>query len=484
MNAIDKQTLNIAKYGEPNPGIWKRMVSKIFGNGLMFTGTTEMHWTAIYNWSKASKQDLVNKGYGQNVTVFAAINTISRVAAQAQWGIYRVKNVKSYERYKAIQKQPYSQKQQADLKVLKAVALEADEGHYLNTRFQNPNEQQSGAEYMENLLGFKLLTGDSYEYANMTEGGKVGEMWVLPSHLIQIMTDAYGTFPMRERGYKMQFGSYEIKYKAEEVCHSRYWSPYYNGDGSHLYGFSPLDAAWLSNLQDNNAREAAVELLKNRGSRGVFAWESDKIKDYAQFQEVNGKMKESWNAGQREYKDSLFPVFGKAQFVNVGLGAKDLAILEICKMNKDDICNAYGMSSILLNNVDATTYDNYRTARKALITNCVLPLLGTIRDSRNRKLKGDWAKASERIVCEFDPTIYTELYDDVWEMAEKMKASEAFTDNEIRVQANFEPLDNNLHDEVWKKTNSVPVSMINENTLTNGNRQANNQGAEGAGSEG
>lgn len=477
MNAVEKQTLNIAKYGVPNPGIWKRIISNVLGNGLFFNSQSEMHWTAIYHWSKASKQDLINKGYGQNVTVFAAINTISRVAAQAQWNIYRVKNVKSYERYKAIQKQPYSQKQQSDLKVLKAMALEPDEGHYLNIKFQNPNEQQSGAEYMENLLGFKLLTGDSYEYANMTDGGKIGELWVLPSHLIQIMTDAYGTFPMRERGYKMQFGSYEIKYGPEEVCHSRYWSPYYNGDGSHLYGFSPLDAAWLSNLQDNNAREAAVELLKNRGSRGVFMWENENIKDEGAMQTTRGRMKEEWSQGMREYRDSILPMYGKGQFINVGLDAKDLAILEICKMNKDDICNAYGMSSILLNNNEQSTFDNYRTARKALITNCVLPLLGTIRDSRNRKLKGDWAKPSERIVCEFDQTIYTELYDDVWEMAKNMKEAEAFTDNEIRVQTNYEPLENPLHNEVWKKTNSVPVSMINENTLTNGNRGSNQEAA-------
>jgi hypothetical protein len=102
-----------------------------------------------------------------------------------------------------------------------------------------------------------------------------------------------------------------------------------------------------------------------------------------------------------------------------------------------------------------------------LITRCVLPLLGTIRDARNRKLAGDWNPKNEKIVCDFDQTIFTELYEDVWEMADKMKTVGVYTDNEIRVQTNFEKLTNKLHDEVWKKTNDVPVSLVSENTLSN-----------------
>lgn len=467
----------MVKYGTPNPGFFKRLSTNLFGNGLFLSpGQAETMWTAIYQWTKASKRDLVYKGYGQNVTVYAAISLISTVAAQAPWAIYRVKDKKSYSRYKAILEQPYSEKQQAELRQLKEQSLQPYEGHYLNQVFRHPNEQQSGSEYMENLLGFKLLTGDSYEYANMTDSKAIGELWVLPSHHMQIMTEAYGVFPMRERAYKMQFGSRELSYTSEEVCHSKYWSPFYNGDGSHLYGFSPLDAAWLSNLQDNNAREAAVELLKNRGARGVFMWENPNISTEEAFMATIGKIKEDWTQGGKEYKDRIQPVYGKGQYLNIGLSAKDLAIIDICKMNKDDICNAYKISSILLNNHEASTDNNYLHARKAMITNAVLPLLGTIRDSRNRKLSnGDWAKSNEGIVCEFDQSIYTELYDDVWKTAERMKASGAFTDNEIRVQANYEPLPNPIHDEVWKKSNDVPVSMINENTITknsNSNGQA------------
>lgn len=477
MNAVEKLTLNLYKYGVPNPGLFKRLSTSLFGNNLFFTTHRDDFWTAIYSYHKASKEDLVNKGFGQNVTVYAVISTIARVAAQAPWAIYKVKNVSAYNRLKSIQQQPYSAKQQMALKLTKEEALEPAQSHYMNALFQHPNEQQSGAEYMENLLGFKLLTGDSYELGyRASEKKKIGELWVLPSHNMKILTDAYGVFPMRERGYKMFFGSREISYSAEEVCHSRYWSPYYHGDGSHLYGFSPLDAAWLNTLQDNTAREAAVELLKNRGPRGIFSIDSDKITEYAQFKEMKGQLTEEFNQRGKEFKDTVMPVFGRSQWHNVGLSAKDLAIIEICNMNKDDICNAYGVSTILFNNTDASSYNNYITARKELITRAVLPLLGTIRDARNRKLKGDWNDGSDKVVCDFDQTIYTELFDDVWEMAKDMRSVGAYTDNEIRRQTNFEDLNTPFANDVWKKTNDIPVSLVGKDTLTS-NSRGNEQGA-------
>lgn len=472
MNLVDKQTLNIYQYGTPNPSWLTRVTKALFGNGLFISRQEQQLWTALYNYKQARKEDLVNKGYGGNVTVYSVISTISKVAAQAPWSVYKVKNRSAYNRVKAIQSQPYSAKQQMALKLAKEEALEPIQNHWLNERLQRPNEQQSMYEYMENLLGFKLLTGDCYELAVKTDDGRIGEMWILPSQNIEILTDEYGVFPMREKGYRMQFGTKRIEYKAEEVCHSRYWSPYYNGDGSHLYGFSPLDAAWINVLQDNNAREAAVELLKNRGNRGVFLWENQNLQEVAAQQTAEG-LKEKWGQASKEYKDKIIPVYGKGQWLNIGLNAKDLAILDICKMNKDDICNAYGASSILFNNTDSSSYNNYITARKELITRAVLPLLCSIRDARNRKFATDWAVGSEKIVVDFDQTIYTELYDDVWEMAKDMRTVGAYTDNEIRVQTNYEAITAPYANDIWKKSNDIPSSLITPETVRNGQR--NNQ---------
>lgn len=473
MNSPDKKTLNLIRFGTPNPGLLKRLGSFLIGNGYLDVYNSqrlENYWTAIYSYQQANKTELAEKGYGRNVIVYSVINTIARTAAQAPWGVYRIKDKKKYAKYKGIISpgKAITVDTMRELLHAKEQALEPYDTHYLNNVFLHPNEQQSGVEYMENLLGFKLLTGDSYEYGNLTEAKKLAELWVMPSHHMEILTNGYGVFPQREMAYRLQIGTNTLPFTAQEVSHSKYWSPIWDGSGSQLYGFSPLDAAWVTVLQDNEARNAAVELLQNRGARGIFSYETDKM-DYDEFVEQHGRFEEAWVQRNKEYRSKVMPVFGRGQWHNIGLNAKDLTILEICNMSKDDICTAYGVSSILFNNNDHSTYDNYITARKDLITRAVMPLLTSVRDARNRKLQGDWNPKGENIAVDFDATVFTELYDDVWKMVERMRAAGCFTDNEIRIQANYEALPNPVHNEVWKRTSDVPVSMINEKTLTRQN---------------
>lgn len=481
---IEKAVNNYKRYGTVNPSILTKFVNKLFGGGTYFPIRNQSSfWSALYHYSKATKADLLNSGYAKNSTVYAVVNLIAKSAAQAPWAVYRVKSNRAFQRLKALQSQPYSAKRELDIAVAKDEALELYESHYLNNILLNPNPNQGMEEYMENLLGFKLVTGDSYELADITEGkNPILSLNVMPSHNVTILTDAYGTFPQQELGYKLNVGGREITYDNGEVSHSKYWSPFYNDNGSHLYGFSPLDAAWLDTLEDNNAREAAVEQLQNRGPRGIMSIESNVINEYSDFAQVKGSLQQEWRNRSTAYKDEIMPLFGKAQWHNVGTTIKDLAIIEITNLTSRQIANVYGVSEILLNNSKASTYDNYATARKELITRCVLPLLSSIRAARNRKLvpQGDWNRSNERIIVDYDPTIYTELFDDVWNMAKDMREVGAFTDNEIRIAANYERLDAPFMDEVWKKTNDIPSSLIKSENYGKGT--GSNQEAERAAS--
>lgn len=468
MNLPDKKTLNLLQYGTTKPTLWQRFglqksipLYEVLKNEL--TGLKD-YWTRGFEFSGATKQEIVREGYNKNVVVYSIITRISRVAAQAPWAIYTVKDKGAFERYKSLQKQDYSPYQQFELKRARKKALEVNERHFLNHVFQSPNEQQSGAEYMENLLGFKLLTGDCYEYGNMLRNGMPGELWALPPQFMKII--ASNTFPVRETGYQLSFGANIIPLTTKEVMHSKYWNPNWDSAGGHLYGFAPLDAAWLSNLQDNNARESLVDQLQKRGRRGIFTVDSPAITEVAQFQEVKGYLKEDWANSSKEYKDDIMPVFGKGSWHHVGLSVKDMAAIEVCGMTLKDLCNAYGVSDLLFNNQQASTRDNLKIARKDFITNAVLPLLTSVRDGRNRKLQKDWNPKGENIIVDFDPTVYTELETDKKDTVDWMKDAGCFTDNEIREQLDFERAEYVYADEPWKKSADLPVSLIDKQLLS------------------
>lgn len=478
MNVTDKYIINVQKYGTPRPSVFKRIFGGLFGNdNFIRSHSSHEFWTALYRYNKATKKELIEDGYAKNPTVYAVVSLIAKKAALAPWQVYKVKSARAYNRLKALQEQPYSAKRELEISICKEDALQAYDNHYLNEILLNPNPQQGQAEYMENLFGFKLITGDAYEFAEFKDNGKdIQNMWVLPSHNMKILTDNYDTFPMRERGYVLEVGSKQQEFKPNQINHSKYWSPYYYGDGSHLYGFSPLESAWISTLQSNHAREAAIEQLQNRGVRGIFTVESDKIQSEQSWLSAKDQLHIDWQNNSKNYKDKIMPIFGRGQWHNVGLSIKDLAIIETAGMTDRDICNVYGVSPILLGDNSASTFDNYKTASKELVTRCVLPLLSSIRSSRNKKLlqNGDWNSSNDKIVVDFDPTVFTELYDDVFEMAKDMRAIGVYTDNEIRIATNYEGLDYPFSDDVWKRTNDIPTSLINKD---NYGQRSNNQGA-------
>lgn len=483
LNQADKLTLRLAKYGHPYPSIWERakgwfatdeQLIKSVGGVTGYETVRDVNMIGRYfTLGTHNDQALIAKGYNTNVSVFAIINKISSVASMPTWEIYEVVDRKAYQAYNAVKSQPYSESQRMKSAYLKTKALRLVENSPIADVFNQPNERQSGAEYMQSLLNYKLLTGDCYEYANMTKRGDLVELWIMPSQHVQIENNR--SFPLRETGYILDITGRNITYKPETVSHSAFFNPNEDGNGSSLYGMSPLDAAYLNILQDNEARAAAVEILKNRGMRGIVSWQtdSDLAKEWGHklTMEQTGRLKEGWRNMGNEYRDSLAVLYGDVKYTNLTLAPKDLMITEVCKMNLIDLCNAFGVSSILFNNVDASSYNNFITARKDLITSVVLPLLTTIRDARNRKLKKDWNNTGKRLVCDFDHTIYTELDSDKKATAEWMKAAGVFTDNQILDQLGWEQNPDPLSNMVWKKTNERPMQALANMEISKGQSQ-------------
>lgn len=475
MNKADKLTHNFLKYGTTNPTLlqrlglqgkshYERWVNPINGEAT--------HFNKAFIHKSPIQQELVNSGYANNLVIYSIINRIARTAAQSEFYPCKVKDQASYRKYIALQSKEYSPENSFEINRLRVKALERIRHDEFDRICTNPNEQMSGSDHIEAMVINKLITGNAYEYANKKNGKKIGELWVLPSQFVKIITN--NSFPVRVNGYQLSFGSGLIPLKEEDVMHVKYYNPKtFDALGSHLYGFSPLEAAWLTILGDNTARQALVEQLQNRGVRGIFTVESDKIQTETSWLSAKDQLHLDWQNNSKNYKDKIMPIFGRGQWHNIGLTAKDLAALEICGASLKDLCNVYNVSDLLFNNQEASTRDNIKIARKDFITNAVLPVLTSIRDGRNRMIKqGKWGGLGENVVFDFDATIFTELEADKKETAEWMKLAGCFTDNEIRVQLNFEEHNYPYANEPWKTSKDIPVSLI-ETHINNPKAQQN-----------
>ena len=76
----------------------------------------------------------------------------------------------------------------------------------------------------------------------------------------------------------------------------------------------------------------------------------------------------------------------KLSWVNFGLNAADVSLIEQYNASIKDLCNIYHVPVQLLNNTESSTYNNMKEAKKALYQNAVIPELCKIRDELNRWL--------------------------------------------------------------------------------------------------
>lgn len=474
---------NFLKYGTPLPTLKQRVLglfrAKASNAFIPASATLGLGYGSTI--PDVSKQNALREGWNKNATVYSIIRKIAKACACAPWGVYKVVDDQAYKRYKALPASNMEHRHMARVKALQPV-----QGHRLNDLYANPNPLQSGSEYTEALITYKLITGDAYEWANMLDGGRnggtPGEFWPLPSHLMRISTN--GAFPLNVAQYTL-FDGQPRQFTPEEVLHSKYFNPNYSYTGMHLYGFSPLQAAWLNMQEDNDARDAAIEILQNRGPRKLIAVDSPAMTNPVQAKEQAGRLKERWREEMIEGRGGIVLVPGSGQAIDVGLSINDMKILEISNYTLDDLCNVYGLWSGLLNNQGGQKYDNVVQYRKDFITNVVLYELNALRDARNYKLRTDWGYRGAGIVLDYDPTVYQELQEDMAKLADWLNTAWWFTPNKKLVYMNEAPVNDPVMDRVYIPSTFVPIEEVGMSTMPDqaGLNDYGNGGESGAGNE-
>lgn len=340
--------------------------------------------------------------------------------------------------------------------LLKKNALVELEGHELQMLLEKPNSAQSYASWISELIAFRKLTGNGYIYGISPDtginAGKFTEMYVMPSQVMEIISNGIME-PVKS--YRLEYnGTYDIP--AEMICHIKDFNPYYDGTGSHLYGQSPLRAGFRSLTTNNEAVTTGVKYLQNQTARGVLMSEEGDINE-VQAQQLKDKFRRQ-HQGSGNAGDVLITP-KKLSWINFGLNASDLSLIEQYNASVKDLCNIYGVPVQLLNNTDASTYNNMKEAKKALYQMAVIPELMKIQDELNRWLA---PKYGDKICIEFDFTAIPEMQEETEKVVNQLYNAWWITPNEKRdvmnygideeneqmnsyfVPANLIPLDNDM----------------------------------------
>ena len=372
-------------------------------------------------FSTISQRNLIEKGYKSNPLIYSAVNQITSSISRGRF-------------------QTLANEEQID--------------NELTQLLLQPNKITGFTEFQRQYHGFKQLTGETFVLMlgpdNGLNSGKITEMWVLPPFMIEeIKFDQSGLIPIKYNLRGELNGVRSIP--AENIIHDRFWNP------NSVRGLSPLEAARLVVGQSNDSYEAAARLLQNAGAIGMLT--SRSAKDGVIFDEVAaGKLKKEIRnkaQGAQNYGDWLV-TSAELDWVSFGMNAVDQGIISGREDSRRDIANAFGMSSILLNDVKNSTYSNVREAREELIENISIPQLWEQIGHYQRKLI---PRVAQGTTLKLSTNLFTELKEDFQELGKTLDKVWWFTGNQKLERMGMPKSDNPLMDEIFMPSNLIPIDF-------------------------
>ena len=401
-------------------------------------GTDPAYNKLLYQWlgtsiimQEENDQSFIVNGYQRNATVYSIINLITKAATTIPFQIYEVNDKGTAKQYKAMTSGIMDGGAMYKANVLRKRAFTQITDSPLEALLNRPNPEQSFSTFLQELIAFGKLTGNRYIYGIKPDTGpnqgKFGQLYVLPSQLVEIVS----------QGLIDPISGYRIRYNAtqeidpEDICHIKDFNPDYNSAGSNLYGQSPLRAGLRVLTANNEAVTTGVKYLQNQTSRGMLIDKEGTI-NQVQAQALKDNFRKQYQ-GTNNAGDVI--VSSKdLSWVNFGLSAADLSLIEQYNGTVKDLCNIYNIPVQLLNNTDSSTYNNMKEAKKAMYQNAVIPELIKIRDELNRWLVPQFGA---NLYLDFDFTMISEMQEEVDKLVSQLASAWWITPNEKRDAMNY-----------------------------------------------
>ncbi|MGE7777369.1 phage portal protein [Chitinophaga sp. NPDC101104] len=400
----------------------------------------------------------VRNGYSANAVVYSIISYSARKFSTVPLHLYEKTNDKDFKRYKALMGNGFPTTKVAAIEAMKLrrKALKAVESHPIMDLLARPNPMQGGASFIENLYGFKLITGAGTAWANRggIEGGEPLELWCLPSQDIDIVCQRPDFLvPI---GYQLKHG-YITNLKKEDVLYWKYWNPNWSTDGSHLYGLAPLKAGAMVATERSKADRASATQMQNLGSKGVLFAKGDKGMSIEQRDQLRDRLDEEVNGIQNISRVAL--ANAELGYVNLAQTNEQLGMEGIKRMSKEDLCNVFGFPPVILD-PSRGTLANLEASIKSFVTNKIIPEWCSLRDDLNAWLLPMF-KDGRRYWLEPDFSVIPELQEDLEKQVNAVMKIWPLTPNQMLAYLGWETDENDPNmNRRYIPQNLIPMDEI------------------------
>lgn len=446
---------------------WDVLTNKVARNFFneaiyKFVGTL----TTTYN---NDLETLITKGYGENPDVNAIVNQQAQKTAIVPYVVKIVEDEKTYKRLKRFPNNPtYSQK--LKIKQLETKAYKNDTE--LPFPLEKPNPTQTWSDIWQLYKIYLKVCGNVYFYKMAPEEGMNKgvplQLYVLPAHWVQIVLKQGANMLSTESPidyYILNHGDISIKFKVENIIHIKRPNPFFNLNGSHLYGYSELMAAIRNINSSNSFIDTNVKTSQNSGVYGfIHAGEGSTPLTAEQGKELKDRLIEMDNDNKR--LSNIAGASAKIGFTRISLTTDELKPFDFLSNDRRILTNCLNWKVELLNEERSGSgfaVDSLIEARKQVITDNIKPDLDLLAEYLNKEFIQKF-KGYEKAVIEWDITELPEMQPDMAKMADWINKV-PLTGNERRDVFNYEPSDNDLMEQIYIPNNIVNIDDVTINEL-------------------
>jgi len=404
MNLLQKAAVTLANWmpNGYNPPALPRDITR----GAIGTGIT------LY--PAGSDYTNITQGYNRNPWIFAIVSKSAKKFSQVPWYHYRIKRNERktwFEEY-----MPLTANCRLDTKALteaKKMRAKSVDQVIVDSPIQQllakPNRNDTGASFREQLYGYKLLSGEGNIWFSRPDKNKPPEeMFIIPKANLALVS---GGDPWDIAAYKLVFSGKEFVNGKENILMWKFPNYTFDPNGlSHLRGQSPLESALLLLQTSNEGQERLATMNKNQGVAGMVVNESapqqpDPEKALFMRRQFDSIVNNNDLAGSIAY------MTGKMSFMQFGMNAKDLQILEQMDKSIEWFCNVFDYPPGLL--TKDQTYENQKQQERTFIYNNIAVASYGLRDELNAKLLPAFGLDRERDVIDCDILGLPELTEDL-----------------------------------------------------------------------
>jgi HK97 family phage portal protein len=342
--------------------------------------------------SNQSEQKLIDKGYGQNVTVYAIIKKIAQSGADIPKVLIDENNpdeiIEDGEVFDMLQQPAMLQ-----------------------------GEVISQFDYFEALITYLLSSGNTYQRGLQATG--FGDIWqkmeILPSGLTVPVVG--NSFLSPVAGYQFNDKKRDLKFSKDDIIHTKFVNPTKLGLNT-LEGLSPLQAAIYALTGSTDIQKAIAIMVKNQGVKGLVSSDSDRVMTPDAAKIMQEKFDKDMLGVGNFAKTKI--TSASVKYTQMGMSATDLKVIESGVLTDRQLCNAYSAPSVLFNDPANSTYNNYTTALKSLYTDAVIPVNNKILADINKDWLSMWSiRDNKRYKWMLDTSSIEALQADQKEEADK-----------------------------------------------------------------